>query len=261
MTALTAIATLRVELAHDWLDYLAAFAALFAALGTVAAVVWAIYGPSIRERRRRPSLSLENRYEGDEQIFEADEPTVGDGACLRLANATGRDTAREVEVFLSVYIVLERPEEGPAMVDVDGEPLEIPLVSDENLNFDGNDGRDGRAHVSVPSGVSRRLYLARLGDPKALFASWTGEGVAPENVGEMCGAWATVPATRDMIAWLRDGSKYRIELTIAGANVDPVRYRARVRAARADLSAMELMNMRHPIDVSLEWLEELTRVS
>jgi hypothetical protein len=75
MTALTAIATLRVELANDWLDYLTAFAAFFAALGTVAAVGWAIYAPSIRERRWRLSLSLENRHEGDEQIFKADEPT------------------------------------------------------------------------------------------------------------------------------------------------------------------------------------------
>jgi hypothetical protein len=98
-----AVATVQVDLARDWLDYITLAATLFAALGTVSAVGWAIYGPSWKQRHRQPILTLSSRREGNSFLYSPKEPEVSDGSYLRLHNAHGRHSAEGVEVFLTVY--------------------------------------------------------------------------------------------------------------------------------------------------------------
>jgi hypothetical protein len=249
------MSVIEVQLTRDWVDYATLAATAFAALGTVGAVFWAIFGPAWRQRRRRPVLTLVNENEGGEALYEKDEPRVFDGACLRLQNEPGRETAEGVEVLISVFS--ELPDIGD-----EGGVMELPLVSDENLNFNGNDGTAGRSQASVPGGVARRIYIARLGDPQELFYSWqmSPDAEKPTNIDDMCGAWATTPAHQDMIAWLRDGSEYRIELTLAGNNIDAVRYEAKVEVSRAAHAAIDLLEMKHPINVTFNWIEGLSRL-
>jgi hypothetical protein len=146
---------------------------------------------------------------------------------------------------------------------LDGEVLvELPLIADENLNFNGNDGSAGRVQASVPGGVARRVYLARIGDPQKLFESCEqAVGAKPPREKRFCGAWATTPARQDRIAWVYDDAEYQIELTVAGNNVEAVQYLARVRFERIEDVDLEFAGMHGLTSVTVHWVEGLRPVS
>lgn len=91
-------------LARDWIDYVALVAAVFAALGTVGAVVVALFGPRWQARRRRPALYVRSLPPSMSQSrprgpLGNDSPATE--FTVELGNRAGRDTGRDVEIFLS----------------------------------------------------------------------------------------------------------------------------------------------------------------
>lgn len=91
-----------VATSHDAFAYTTLFAALAVAVGTLMAVVVALFGPQWQRRRRRPRLSVEvdglteaiilhHRDSGDLQL-----------ATLRVENARGNDRAEDVEVYVDI---------------------------------------------------------------------------------------------------------------------------------------------------------------
>jgi hypothetical protein len=124
---------------------------------------------------------------------------------LRLHNEAGRDTARDVEVSVSVYA------QQPDVLHV--------FAEDNNLNFDNPwAGGQGRTTSTVPAGHARLVSFAVIEDVLP------DEGVAADT----CGYLATVP-TRFMRAQplLRDAI-HTVFITVAGANFDAVTYRGTI---------------------------------
>src|SRR5262245_48783434 len=103
-------------------DWVTAVATALAAVGTLAAVLGALFGPDIRTRRRRPVIGLEPEV----ITFEIGPDGAGEPQIL-VSNAPGRDVA-QVEIRLSVGE--DEPDEwgGPG-----GGPL---IVNAMPLNWD-----------------------------------------------------------------------------------------------------------------------------
>lgn len=74
-----------MEISNDpnWTDYVIAIATVFAALGTVGAVIVALFGQDWRHRRTRPAMTLEAPDFGEievsvaEPILDAEDNLIG----------------------------------------------------------------------------------------------------------------------------------------------------------------------------------------
>jgi hypothetical protein len=218
----------RILLASSWLDYLAAIGTAIGALAAAGAVIVALFGPSWRERRRRPKLSLAPK--GTEISVDADARSPLE-LRLRIHNARGKDTAESVEVFVSA--TSGRPAGVGTMI----------LVEDGNLNFDRpRADHPGRSTATVPSGHSRSVSFALLGSVTAVEACFheTMRGKASETPGEKFGAlclfglsggrfsWREIP-------WLTVGETYDVVLVVTGANFDAVTFGAQLRLSDEDI--------------------------
>lgn len=177
---------------------------------TLLAVVVALAGPSWNARRRRPKIDLEadppNVGLSPDAIEDASVPPVDVG--LRISNAAGRDTARDVEVFISA----KAPDGGGTHI----------AAEEVNLLFGRLTSRSNPTSVSIPAGYSRRVALAALGNPRAtrgIFSRLRSPlGIRP--------SWAAL-VVEDMpehFCWLDERLSYRIEIVVTGANFDAITF-------------------------------------
>jgi len=202
-----------MPLARDWVDYANLGIAAFAAIGTFAAVLVALFGDRLRARRSRPLLTISSP-ELTRSFFVEGEREDGDaGLYVEIANAPGRDTARDVEVYVT-------------MTHADA------LAS--NLNLGGvMDGTGGSATMQLPAGHRRRVYVCNLGTPEGLLHKRTPSGVTTRGARELLGPLAGIthaalslwPARRDVMHWVADDAPMEVELIVTGANVPTERHR------------------------------------
>jgi hypothetical protein len=165
------------------------------AVGTVGAVVVALYLGPFRDRRRRPALTLER---GVVQILNRDTQAPGSAslavATLRVSNRRGRDTASDVEVAVQ-------------SVSLDGQlvPLAIrPLMWSQAFSSLLDIGPGSVFDVNL-------LRVTRMGEEGAKRAA---VGYADVNVN----AGFFLPS-RDELDQLPRGA-YDFTLSVRGRNLD-----------------------------------------
>lgn len=193
-----------------------AYATAAAAVGTLLAVVVALYSTTWRDWRRRPELSLDFANETEKRglMFSYDGRDDDDDAfvfliTLRVTNRQGRRTADDVEVLLSAWWT---GEDGDPYQTLDHRPL--PYVDTV---------RDG-AHVtqlSIPAGVSRRVEFLKLGPAAALRVVLGQDWVSQTKPGAI---FAAPPYGEDYDHWVHDHLPYRVQLIVTARDIDAVSY-------------------------------------
>jgi hypothetical protein len=173
-------------------------ATVVAALGTVGAVVLALWLQVYRERRRKPSLRLV--YSAADPASEAWAPVYREGhqaLWLRFSvcNATGKDTARDVQVLVTRVVT---PRERSELVP--GGPLHWTDLRSPTID--------------LPAGISRKVDVAQLELPASTQAGTV--------------LWLKVsPVEGDTRHRLEPGS-YDVELAVTAQGVDAVFYNAKL---------------------------------
>ena len=260
MHALVALAQQQVEIVgqpepvRDTYDLAVFSVAALAAFGTVGAVLVAMFGPGLRARQRIPKVTLKVDARMSQYGTEGARPEEALG--LRLHNERKRDTAREVEVFISML-----GDHGP-QVGSDGSAI-FPTTGDSgwkfgreliarqrNLNFNSPlEGHIGSRTATIPAGFNREVYFAIVGSRLAIARTFHGEMPvmsvleAEEAVAALC----LYPARTDLVAYLSvppgsaaaaeyataehgDTATYEVTLTVTGANFDAQTYQGSLYA-------------------------------
>ena len=139
--------------------------------------------------------------------------------CVFVQNQAGRDTARDVEVFISA-ISAERP--GPL-------PDRHVAVERAALYFGHIETPDGLRQIApVPAGFSRYVPLVGLGAADNLRKRLPGLETIPIPSPD---AWAVLISDEMPVhsGWLDDGIDYLLEIVVVGTNFDAVAYRGTLR--------------------------------
>lgn len=184
---------------------------------TFAAVVVALFAIPLRARLKRPKLGLAPGTEALGNAVGLDPVLM----TLRLYNAKGRDTARDVEVFVTVIS--------------EGAPP-VHLVAEEaNLNFDDplprvanprgsvsvSTTEPGRSTATVPSGFARSVSFAVVG----------------QEAGDVTNAWgylALYPTRMAKDASLLSVLGYKASIVVTGSNFDALTYEGELRFTEED---------------------------
>lgn len=217
--------------ANSFTDHLGAWALVLAGIGTVSAVVVALYRDSWRAARRRPQLTLSFALP---QGWDWTVVKGSRGDLLRIGlsvgNATGRDTANDVEVLLSVWWRMP-----------DSAVQTPPDTQRQNFNqrplLWADDYAVGtqRTRASIPPGVSRQLEFIRIGRPGDLQRVVDGEVPALDRLPELAGTSAVAqfrafalfvaPPFRGTNAHLiQDHVIYHVRLVVTARDVDSIAY-------------------------------------
>lgn len=150
--------------ASAFTNELTAWATAGAAVGTISAVAIVLYRDTWRAARRRPQLSIEFAEDNPDFIHLSDrERGHLPGFRLNIANATGRDTAHDVEVLVSFWSMRHPPPELGRSTDWDQRLANRPLVW-------ANEYESGEitTRATIPPGVSRQVEFVRFGHPRDL---------------------------------------------------------------------------------------------
>ena len=181
-------------------EWIIAGAAIVGAVGTVAAVAYALYRDIWRQRRHRPLLSLQ--FDPIPSPSNLDLVTAGTTimhwARLRVENKLGRKTAEEVEVLVLSFRFM------------DGEDSLAPL-NDRLLPWVGLRSFDMQSPVSrthIPAGIARRVDLLSIYKTEA---------------GTACGRLEAIPTVKDGRASILPG-RYVVEVAVAARDIDAVRF-------------------------------------
>jgi hypothetical protein len=209
----------------DWTD-IASFIATAVGVGaTTAAVIVALFGPAWHQRRRAPVISVELEYEsssvGQWELTGVDKRLHEAGVFVK--NQAGRDTARDVEVFVSAI----------SAESYGSPPGRHIAVERARLYFGHIEAPDSLRHVApVPAGFSRYVPLIGLGDSDNLRDRLPGLDALP-SPGDT--AWSLLISDEMGVhsGWLDDGIDYLLELVVVGANFDAVAYRGMLRVETA----------------------------
>jgi hypothetical protein len=173
---------LAVPIANTFTEHLEAWAAVVAALGTLAAVLIALYRDTWRAARRRPRLTVSFASENPERYIHIyrDDQGYLPGFRLNVANAKGRDTAHDVEVLVSFWSLRHPPPELGQASEWDQRLENRPLVW-------ANEYETGEliTRVAIPPGVSRQLEFVRFGRPRDLQRVIDGGSRAIERPPEL----------------------------------------------------------------------------
>jgi hypothetical protein len=210
-------------LAVDILDWLVGISTAAAAVGTLAAVVVALYLSTWREHRRRPVLKLAlDRNDGFGTgptgylgLDSLGDDTPVDPVYLIVSNERRKNTAHDVEVLL-----LAGPEGRHRLID--HRPLPWVVASPS--------GSEYVTRISVPPGVARKVVLMHVGPPQALksFLSrqpgWAGRP-RPDWLGEVFAVFATYP-TEDDVNSLNEDSHHQLRFVVTARDIDAVAYEA-----------------------------------
>jgi hypothetical protein len=230
-------------------DWILVGVAVASAVATVGAVLVALFGPRWWAKRRAPKLTLE--VNPDAGLVYPEVPTEPDSRrtsedVFLLANAKGRDTAREVEVFVTVSGV--------------GTDANRVYVQYKTLNFDSPlDGYSGRATATVPAGAERPIYFLCLGDRDAIAGAHYPSDANDEHSKEAAASLACYPARADEITWITFGTDYGITLVLSGANFDAVIYEGQFRVTVRTVP-IEFLSSEQSRQIVIAWPEALRRV-
>lgn len=210
---------------RDWVDYATFGAAAAAALATFCAAWVALFGVRWQAKRSSPRVSLTTPDEIEVPLM-ANAREAESGLYVDVMNQAGRDTARDVEVYI-------RPVSrfSPNVPEFASRNDDAPL---RNVNLGVPlDGSIGLARTDIPAGVTRRVALFSVGHPAKILeetgpSEMTGFGdeyVASHGLDHFAvAALSLAPAKRNQMFWLGAGLSFGVELVVAGSNFDAVRY-------------------------------------
>ena len=213
-------------------------AAWLSAIGTLAAVVVALFGPVVRGWLARPRLELVSDL-GDlsalgDLIFVDGEDTSTQVRPLFLINR-GRSHADEVEAILTVEETV-----GPIEQD-EGEPA-IPAFSLASvprgvMRFELADS--AAAHVTVPQGAVRRLEFVFMGSSQSVRNELATRGeTLPTGGHEVSGAFCVWPVEHTSRSlWASDDDILNVIVTITARNAKTRSWTAKIRVYRWTLGA------------------------
>ncbi len=145
-----------------WTDVAVAIAGAVAAVGTVGAVVVALYFQPLRERRLRADLRLPEALPDRRLSESAYYGTSVETITLDVTAQRGRRSAEEVEVLLTVSCWLRDDERDRPRTVFQNRPLPW---------FDSSSVEGPVTQLHMGPGVSRKVEVLKMGNPKALHAS------------------------------------------------------------------------------------------
>lgn len=159
---------MHVPLAKDTLDYVDAISLALAAVGTLLAVIVALYLNLWREAKKRPILSLcfddpnlagGAGFQGNPEGAASMKAVAHQPVRIRISNRRGRRTAQDVEVLLTASWVGDDQNDPYSFLE------STPLVWSPHHRLEGRD-----TQLSIPPGVGRTIDLLTYGLPPAIFA-------------------------------------------------------------------------------------------
>jgi len=209
-------------------DWISAIGQAAGAVGTVAAVVVALFLPGWQRAKIRPIVTLEFDRTSEDIAVHESPPWGSVWIRLRATNRPGRETARRVRVIVSKV----DPEEGSVLP---GNTLALRELSWAEV-------RTGE--LDLPAGMQRRIDVAHVEKKRAakknLVSPWPDLGMG-------LAGW---PQRHDGRDYLGEGG-FRIKLTVAGENLDASEWEIRISFKKVGLSNdSSLARIRDAIEVS-----------
>jgi hypothetical protein len=226
----------------SWTDIGIFWATLGGVIATFAAVLVALFGQRLHQWRRRPQITVTSdppsmgiRVDPDSKLVWTPSASV---LRLRLHNEPGRDTARDVEVFVDAV----------AQVGF----VTFEAADSANLNFDDptDDDGPGRSIATVPSGYSRRVNFAVLmrGGDQDVHNEDEARNMKIKH--EAWGYLAVYPPSLTAGSTLHDNASYDVRITVTGANFDAISYRGVVAfedEEDTDLGPLKYLTWKEPL--------------
>jgi hypothetical protein len=233
-----------IPLAKDTLDYISAISLALAALGTLLAVIIALYLNLWREARRKPVLSLrldDPRFAGGMGFQGNPEGPAAARALahlpvrIRVSNQKGRRTAEDVEVLLTASWTGEDKSDPYTFLD------STPLVWSPHHRVEGQGTR-----LAIPPGVGRTIDLLTYGLPPAIFAlAGVPDGPIDPGAFALLHIW---PFEFDSQNLLLDHLEYRFRFVITARDLD-----ARVYETTLNLGFKDANDIAFVRFVDLNW--------
>jgi hypothetical protein len=143
--------------AATWPTYVSAVATGLAAVGTVGAVLVALFYPPSREKHTKPRLTLSSPKDFGTGMPEAAD--ILEPVTLVVSAEAGKRSAEDVELLVSAKWRSRSDDDSPWFENIENHPL-LWFASSET------DGIVTRMHM--PPGVRRRVELFKVGPPMAL---------------------------------------------------------------------------------------------
>jgi hypothetical protein len=183
------------------------------AIGTVAAVIVALFLPGWLRARLRPVVTLHFDPATDDIALHERPPWVGVWIRLRVKNRPGRETARKVRVIVSDV----EPEAGSQLPK---NTLALRELSWSEI---------AAGELDVPAGMERRIDVAHVdkkrADREGMDRPWPDLGLG-------LAMWPRKYNGRD---YLGEGA-FKISLAVAGDNFDAADWEVRISFDRTGLS-------------------------
>jgi hypothetical protein len=199
-------------------EWIVAGAAVAAALGTLLAVLVALYRDTWREWRSRPFLSLHLDpiwSESNRDLFWQQGQAPAHWLRLKVMNKKGRRSAEDVEVLVTAFYALGDDDER-WQPPLDTHPLRWSAMEDPR--------------VQVPPGVSRHVDLLTFPAPAASdghggYLAATPED-EPRTTGVLCvrQEGASTSSGSAVSNLMFENHRYRVELAVVARDIDSRAY-------------------------------------
>ena len=205
-----------IQLSGDFRDWLIAVSTAVAAVGTVGAVVYALYRDTIREVKRRPllSMSLNPTWGKDNLDLVPVASPESHWIRARVMNAPGRHSAEDVEVLVARVTPLGKGAKYEAALDT--RPLKW-----SNLGTFENPVTE----VHLPPGVARYVDLLSVKPPLVSDGAGGARQAEPGESAVCMPDLEVHPKPSDQRHRLAPGH-YRLELVVTARDVDAKVYLA-----------------------------------
>jgi hypothetical protein len=180
-------------------------------VGTVGAVLVALFYQPFRENRAKPVLRLESP--ADSSFGVPGDFDALDTVTLRVVAERGRKSAEEVEVLATAIWSADRPD-ATLHTQFDSQPL--PWYRSDEV-----DGDISRIHMAP--GTSRQVEILRIGSPQGLYRwlDWPRQGYQPETAAFTGPPKPRGPGSSPLVqAYLN----WRIRFFLTAKDVDSVIY-------------------------------------
>lgn len=229
------------------------------AVGTVGAVLVALYLQVVREYLREPQLSLSLGRQASGMQLRRDVSGVVNRLRLKVGASEGRRTAHSVEVLMSAAWTV------PSMPDRD-----FLVLDREPLNWFGSE-KDGQSvtQVSLAPGVSREVSVAWIVRPLDLYETVgmsrpTDEDIlcADEDAADAptiaaaFGVFDVVPRAEHPSLFLEGHLVYKLRLDLTARDIDTVSYELLLHVEPKWLSVepdTHVGRSQEPVDIDVSW--------
>jgi hypothetical protein len=191
-----------------WPIYVGSVATAVAALGTIAAVLVALFYQPLRETKQKPCLAL--KAPEDTHFSFPDKEGVLHAITLQVSAEKGRKSAEDVEILATAMWWMRGLDRERWYTVFENRPLSW-FESDEV------DGRQMRMHMAP--GIARRVELMKLGPPKELhkWLGWPSRAAFDEPVAFAVPPKPSLPSSTPFLA---SHLQWRIRLSVTARDID-----------------------------------------